>query len=320
MTLFLFDSLILLRRGVPSSGCQRSNVRSKIHALKPISMRFRKVHLFGLIGMVILITIIAPITAKLFDRAKIHQSIEILDSSNDLGARYKALDHLEEAGIKAHAALPALLKAMKDTDAEIRWRSAVALGEVAQGEPSVIRALEDGLLDSDEDVRMFSISSLANVRPLDESSVDKLLPFVVDKEPDLRRFAIQTLGHYTVFPSKVETIFEAQKKLARDEESEVRRIACYSLGVYGVHSDREEIVDELIKMLDDNVYNVRWGAIDALGKIGSQSRSALKRLEEVGRNSEEEPEIRETARIAITAIRTGEKYKPKYTYHHLIRY
>jgi HEAT repeat protein len=282
-------------------------------------MCFRKVYIFGLVGIVVLVTIFAPITAKLFDQTRIRQSIETLESSNELGACYKALDHLTGAGIKAHVALSILLKAIEDPDAGIRWRSAVALAHVAQGESSVIRALENGLLDPDHNVRMFSISSLAHVRPLDEGSVDKLLPFVMDKEPDLRLSAIQALGHYTVFPSKVETIFEAQKRLTRDENSEVRRIACYSLGVYGSNSDREEIVDELIRMLDDRVYNVRWQAIDALGKIGSRSRSALKRLEEIERNNEEEPEIKETARIVIDAIRTKKKYKPKYTYKHLIR-
>jgi len=282
-------------------------------------MKIRKLDLIAIICIAGVVAILVPMTKSLWPQYEIRQEIETLKSSTDLQKRYEALDKLMKSGSDAHEALPVLLITINDRDCGVRWRSADALGDVAKGETAVVQALEKCLLDSDYNVRLFSIYALARTRPLNEHSADKLLPFSQDEDPKIRESSIQSLGFYTMFPSKAEAIFEAQQRLSKDENSEVRRITCYSLGVYGKHSLRKEVIDELIRMLGDSVYNVRWQAMDALGEIGASSRSSLPKLEIIAKNVEEEPEIRETAEDVIDAIRTGKKYEPKYTYKHLIR-
>ena len=132
---------------------------------------------------------------------------------NDIPGKLGAIEAL--AGIKDLRAVAPLINLLKyDTNSEIQWASAIALGEI--GDPAAINPLRDALMNPDKYIRFGSAVALrqlgwepdtpenktwqlialqewGGIIPLGKEATGPLSRVVTDPDPDVRYHAIETL-------------------------------------------------------------------------------------------------------------------------------
>ena len=78
--------------------------------------------------------------------------------------RMVRLSAAEALGEAATRALPDLLEALKDSDEDVRYYTAQALGKIGPKAKEAVPALIEALKDSDEDVRNYAKEALAKIQ------------------------------------------------------------------------------------------------------------------------------------------------------------
>ena len=169
-------------------------------------------------------------------------------ASKDAKARRNAAFALGKYGPQATAAVPALIKTLKDSDAAVREAAASALGEI-------------GPSDHEE-----TIPNLVEVLANDSST-------------GVRRsaaIALGTLGKSASAPEDDLTrpVRAALEKALGDREALVRQNACWALGRIGPGKTKGS-VRNLCDALEDSDALVRRDAAAALGEYGASARSAV---------------------------------------------
>lgn len=139
------------------------------------------------------------------------------------------------------SAVPALIEALKESDQEVRWRSAYALGLIGPESQLAIQPLIQALSEASNSsqVRSTVAISLGDIQSDDEVVVSALL-----------------------------------KALQGDPDDKVRAGAAYSLGA--IRTPHRDVVLELINILDTpNDEEVQRFAARALGQIAEQERNSV---------------------------------------------
>ena len=166
-------------------------------------------------------------------------------------------------------AVPALLDALHDKDADVRGAAARSLGRLGSDEgiePLVTAAVEQRV---PRDVTMLALLDLG------PPAVPRLLELTEHPEPRVRATAVELVGHLGEAGDA-----EGLPVLMRDTAAEVRAATAGALGRLGAAAAR----DALIEALDDRVSSVRVASAGALGQIGG--RSAIDALLRVARTDE----------------------------------
>ncbi|WP_375329448.1 HEAT repeat domain-containing protein [Microcystis sp. BLCC-F210] len=187
------------------------------------------------------------------------------DSDEDV--RGNAVEALAEIGTET--AIAGLLKALKDSYFSVRWKAAEALGKI--GSETVIPGLLKALEHSDEDVRRKAAEALGKIGS--ETVIPGLLKALKDSDKYVRGNAAEALGKIGS-----ETAIAGLLKALKDSDKYVRGNAAEALGKIG----SETAIAGLLKALKDSDKYVRGNAAEALGKIGSETAIAglLKALED----------------------------------------
>jgi HEAT repeat protein len=147
----------------------------------------------------------------------------------DAAARVRAASSLSSLGKHARSAVPALIRALKDSNAAVRRAAAEALGRIGRPEArEAIAPLVETLQDSDAKVREEAAGALGFLR-----------------------------AHQAV-PALV--------ALFKDPSRAIRSKAAFALNLIG--ADAEKAVPELCKLLKDDDAHTRWCAAEALRSIG----------------------------------------------------
>jgi len=95
--------------------------------------------------------------------------------------------------------IAALLKALQDDDKDVRFTAASSLGQLGQGNDSVIAALLKALQDKKESVRRAAAaSSLGQLGQGNDSVIAALLKALQDDDKDVRRAAAESLGQLKI--------------------------------------------------------------------------------------------------------------------------
>ncbi|WP_335110690.1 NACHT domain-containing protein, partial [Nostoc sp.] len=149
-----------------------------------------------------------------------------------------------------------LIAALKDSNSDVRYYAASALGKIGNAEavPELIAALKD----SESDVRGCAASALGKIG--NAEAVPELIAALKDSESDVRGYAASVLGNI----GNAEAVPELIAAL-KDSNSDVRGYAASALGKIG----NAEAVRGLIAALKDSESDVRYYAASALGKIGN---------------------------------------------------
>ncbi len=171
------------------------------------------------------------------------------------------------------AAIPALRKAMKDPDRQIRENAVEAYCFVGKGAPEdmpvlegIIRAIEDLRTRSTALARLLKIDPAASTFPIARN-------FLADSNPEIRCRAISLLAR--IGPAAKDAIPELRKRLASPEWNE-SYAAIWAIGSIGPGA--EDAAVDLQRLLKSDLTTTRLAAAIALGRIGHPPKAALSDL------------------------------------------
>ena len=174
--------------------------------------------------------------------AQLKQRIQRLISQltvPDAKDRSYAMQELEEIGSAAKAAVPELIKLLKDKDEQICHKARCALVKIGS---AAVSALAKMLKDENVKVRRVAVSAIEEIGSEAKVAVPALIEALKDE----------------------------------DEDAEVRWYAVIALGKIGIAA--KDAVDSLIKALKHKETGVRSYAAFALGRMGSEAKKAIPAL------------------------------------------
>lgn len=188
--------------------------------------------------------------------------------------RYIAAHTLADLGSFAALAVPALTKALNDTDGSVRACVAFALGQIGPPAASAVPALTKALNDKITTVRSAAVISLGQLGSLAVRAVPEVANALKDSDHNVRRRAALALGAIgsAAFPA-VPSLVEA---LNKDKDPSVRESAAHALADLGPSAS--SAVPALTKALTDRDRAVQRRAAYALGRIGPPAASAVPAL------------------------------------------
>lgn len=229
-----------------------------------------------------------------------------------VSVRLQAVRALGDA--ECRAAVPALTKALNDSEAPVRREAAKALGAIK--DPRATAGLIDALDDPDGNVRMYAAYALGELRA--PEAVARLVVALSDRQWCVREqaaWALRVIGDNSIIEPLVATLktpqpdveqvlwilkdLDADKSvehltgLLDDSKALVRRRALRGLAKF--HTPK--IIGPLTKALADADPGIRRWAVEALAALGD--RRAEKPLRELAAH-EKTPALRELAQqVAI---------------------
>jgi predicted Zn finger-like uncharacterized protein len=228
-------------------------------------------------------------------------------NSTDAQVRIRAAVALGEMGEDAKKAIPALFKALKDPDDNVVREAAQALRAVGtptrDDAPMFIAALQD----ENRRVRGCALEELAKMGPEARPAAAKLAEILKAKETDaeLRQQAARCLGQIGAAAATqgVPALVEALK----DPEPIIREAAADALGKFGVEA--RTTASSLLAMLADKETTVRRAALGALAQIGPEAKETLPKLKPALKDAD--PESRRRAldvlgRLGTDAVKDKE--------------
>jgi HEAT repeat protein len=223
-------------------------------------------------------------------------------TSPDVVLRRRAASYLGKMADKAASAVPALVEALADEDAEVRARSGAALARV--GEPALAPLLK--ALKERPAVQVEAARALAQMGAGAKAAVPALTAFVADRGADttLRRECATALGAVGgASAPAAPTLLEA----LAGGPAPLREASARALGQIGAEPDR--VVAALTTALKDEELLVRAGAAAALGQFGERAKAAvpalvvaLKTTEVPGEAAHRVAEVRTAAAVALGQI------------------
>lgn len=182
-----------------------------------------------------------------------------LDSSN-VAVRLDAAKKLRGFGSEGAAAIPYLIRALDDDDADVRNEASKALGKIG---PSSVPALSAALDHPQHRVRVAATYSLSMIGP---AAVDGLIYAVADKNTAVRRVATRGLSLAQPYPAA------ATPQLVRaleDSDETVRSNACIAL----VNGDPSAAVLLSTAFHSPNI-DTRRLALSVVERMGERGASA----------------------------------------------
>jgi hypothetical protein len=112
---------------------------------------------------------------------------------DDWQVRNQAAVALGAIGPEAKAAVPALVEVLQDEDKYFRSHAATALGKIGREATAAIPALRKALKDKDEDVRRDAAAALGCLGPEAKAAVSDLVELLKDQRKAVRKQALKAL-------------------------------------------------------------------------------------------------------------------------------
>jgi len=215
-------------------------------------------------------------------------------------------------GFESRDAIPALLQALEDKEAEIRAVVAEALGKIAVAEAQLskrglrTKAAYAALLfyskvDHSDRVQRAAAGALTKIGRLSADDVDVLLAIVEDKNQPVpfRGAAAQVIG--LLGPEAAKAASRLGRVVADREQGDARILAAYALGEIGADARTE--LGALVTALREGAPALQIAAAFALGEIGV-GRAAVPGLVEGLREAavSTEENVAAAARAALKKI------------------
>jgi HEAT repeat protein len=199
------------------------------------------------------------------DGRSIGQWIQDLES-HDAGIRRNAAFALGRLGTDAGAAVPALTKALGDTDTRVRETACLALAVIGR---AALPALCDSLKASDATVRLLAADAMCQMGAGAQPAVPALIDSLHDKD---RSVCLKALGAFGVIGPAASQAMPAVFGCLKSDDPKIRCAAVQALGRIG--TNRDEVVRSLIGLLSDNSIEVRAAAAERLGWMATPEATA----------------------------------------------
>src|SRR5262249_14584322 len=148
--------------------------------------------------------------------------------SSDPKVRASACVAIRNIGPAAKSAIPALIAALKDTDAYVRMEATVALGAIGE---AAIPALIDAAKSTSRYQRIGACLALGHMGAKAKEAIASLEPLLKDKNASVRAHAAQAI--WRIDPTRAGDIVPVLAEALKDENRAVRMGAAVTLGQIG---------------------------------------------------------------------------------------
>ena len=165
-------------------------------------------------------------------------------------------------GTDAKAAVPVLIKCLRDKDTEVAEAAARSLGELALSPKIVVPALTNAMQDRRVVVRVASIRALEPFRAQAAPAIPQLVARLADGNPAVAQYAAGALGKIGQEP---ETVVPALAASLQSTNRAVRAFALLALGRFG--SNAQPAMEAIRGQLNDRDFEIRRQATNALQAI-----------------------------------------------------
>lgn len=199
----------------------------------------------------------------------------LLQSEASTDDRIKAVDALGAIASRNPSApeiqttIPVLMKVAQQGDDEVQFRAVQALGAIGQGASNAVPVLIQLTQDPNSSVRMCAVESLGRIKANSPESLAALtVAMNNDSSGDVQFTAIETL--YKIGRPATNTI-PVLIQLTKNESVGVRCAAVQALGRLGTNSP-EAVVALKLALNDESEQFVRPIAREALAKVGSKGK------------------------------------------------
>jgi HEAT repeat protein len=174
---------------------------------------------------------------------------------------------------------PLLAPAVDDAEPAVRREAVRSIEEVLQREPAagpdLLPALARATKDKETAIRLMAVEALPRCG---KAAVPALLGALKDEDGSVRCFAVEGLG--SVKPP-AQDVLPGVVGLLKDDSVAVRGSAVRTLGTLG-----KPAVEPLVTALKDKDSRVQSGALQALGHLGADARTAVPALKEFATGTE----------------------------------
>ena len=199
--------------------------------------------------------------------------------------------------VKAPAAVPGLLVALGDSaHPQMRQQAAYVLGLFGTNAASAVPALARALSDTDGGVRAASAEALGRVGPDAGLAMPELERVSRDPEPGVRLKTVEAVLNIRPPTWQARPFFE---RALADSEPVVRIAAAYSLG--SLKADAAASIPRLVELLSDPDAGVRRAVVFALGEVGPPAAASLGKLRQLA-STDSAATVRAQARDAAARI------------------
>ena len=219
----------------------------------------------------------------------------LIDLLRDPDNRAAAAAVLGDIGPEAEAAVPALARALEDSDDDVRRTSADALGDIGPAAEAAVPALARALDDTDASVRSNAATALGDLGPVARAAVPALVRALRDGDPDTRWASAEALGEIGVAS---EAVVAGLIDALDDPGAWVPMYARDGLKALG-----PEAIPAVIGALSDLDPEVRRLAAEVLGSYGSGAQAAIPALEALLDDPNMSIGVRWTVGVALSRIR-----------------
>jgi HEAT repeat protein len=206
----------------------------------------------------------APAPTEASDVAGLIKDLDLPEPSK----RARAAEILGEIGSDAKAAIPHLVKLLKDKEEGVRKNSAHAIeqiGSLTQGDlPGVV----DAIKDPNPDIKVSAITAIKMMGPEADIAIPSLLEALHDPQTPVRLQAAKALGAMTTTAKTA--IPSLAKVLEADKSPDVRAEAVLALSKMG--PDARVALPSLEAALKDPSLDVRLGILSAIESIGPDAK------------------------------------------------
>lgn len=218
---------------------------------------------------------------------------EVVPLVDDPQVRKEAIYACGRLGWEARAALPRLLKALKDDDWEVRRQAAEALGHIGESGKGVLPALVAALGDPHAYVRRDAAEAIGYFRDEGRPAFHDLFKLLKDPERNVRDAAVRSIGWMS-------TGYAAAGKalLPLLESEEHFFTACYA--GWWMDALSAQALPLLIKGLESPHPGIRSGAAAGLWRVGPKAKEAVPALTKALRD--ENVRVREGAAHTLSNI------------------
>jgi HEAT repeat protein len=193
-------------------------------------------------------------------------------------------------------AVASVVPLLQDPRAAVRKTAAEILGRIGPEAKEAVPALTRALTDTDRGVRLQATTALGQIDPGNAAvRAAELIAALKDKDPEVRGTAAESLGQLSPAPAGV---VDALTAALRDDSFQVRLAAVYALGKLGPAG--VPALQGAVQHTDTHIRTTALSRLGDLGDLGDAARPALPTLREALRDAD--LEVRVAAGEALTKL------------------
>jgi HEAT repeat protein len=218
-----------------------------------------------------------------------------LQAQGDRIDRFRLLEFQAALGQEAEV-ISELLSLLSNGVSDVRYRAAVALGQLGTANPEVKKGLSSLLTDSVLTVRYGGAEALNRLGYNSPEVVNGLLSLIAHDDISARFLVVDNFAGMENTPSEV---FDYLLSSLSDENCLARSCAVTSLGRLGNNSP--EVINGLLSLIKDDDIFVRFRVAEALGLLGDNSPEVINGLRTL--LGDEKALVRSVAESSLVQLR-----------------